>query len=294
MARTVRNATMGAMQAQTRFFQTGITRDVEFRIRQLKKMRELLADHEADIYRVLREDLGKPEFEVYIGELGILLEETKFIFKHLKRWAKPQKVSLSMAHWPAKGLVTREPYGVALILGAWNYPIQLVLGPMMGAMAAGNCAVLKPSEMAPHTAALLHRMISENFPEEYLLVVEGGVEATQKLLEESFDYIFFTGSPRVGKIVMEAAARHLTPLTLELGGKSPCIVDASASLDTAARRIIWGKFMNSGQTCVAPDYLLVQKKVAGPLIEKMRQAITDFYGDDPQKSPDYARIINAA
>lgn len=285
---------MSRMQTQLSFFQSGITRDLGFRLQQLRKLREVLEAHEQDINRALREDLRKAPFEVYAGELGILLEETSYAIKHLKSWARPQRAHLGLAHWPATAQVTHEPYGVALILSPWNYPFQLLLGPLVGAMAAGNCAVLKPSELAPHSAALIHRMISENFPKEYIEVVEGGVAETQQLLAQPFDYIFFTGSPRVGKLVMEAASRHLTPLTLELGGKSPCLVDLSAKLAIAARRILWGKFFNAGQTCVAPDYLLVPKSKAGELLERMRAVLQEFYGDDPQKSPDYPRIVNDA
>lgn len=290
-ARRCHNA---SMQEQNQFFQSGITRDLGFRLQQLRKLREVLEEHEADIYRALHEDLRKPIFEAYVGELGMLLEETKFAIKHLKSWMKPRRPSLGLVHWPATAQITQEPYGVALILSPWNYPFQLLFGPLIGAIAAGNCAVLKPSELAPHSAALIQRMVSENFPKEYIDVAEGGVAETQKLLEQPFDYIFFTGSTRVGKIVMEAASRHLTPLTLELGGKSPCLVDASADLGAAARRIVWGKFFNAGQTCVAPDYLLVPKAQAGALLEKMRAALQDFFGEDPQKSPDYVRIINQA
>ncbi|MCC6273224.1 MAG: aldehyde dehydrogenase [Deltaproteobacteria bacterium] len=285
---------MAAMQAQRQFFSSGITRDLGFRRQQLRKLLGMLEEHESDIYRALHEDLRKPVFEAYAGELGILLEETKYALKHLKSWMRPRRPSLGLVHWPAGAEITQEPYGVALILSPWNYPFQLLLGPLVGAIAAGNCAVLKPSELAPHSAALIHRMITENFPKEYIDVAEGGVPETTRLLEQPFDYIFFTGSPRVGKIVMEAATRRLTPLTLELGGKSPCLVDASANLDAAARRIVWGKFFNAGQTCVAPDYLLAPKSQAGALVEKMRAVLTDFFGDDPQQSPDYARIVNAA
>jgi len=286
---------MAAMQeAQRQFFQTGITRDIEFRRQQLRKLRQVLIDHEREIYRALHEDLRKPEFEAYVGEMGIMLEEAKHIEKHLKSWASPKSVRLGMVHWPAGAKVSYEPYGVVLIMSPWNYPFQLLFGPLLGAIAGGNCAVLKPSELAPASAALIERMVRENFPVEYIAVHQGDVPETQKLLQDPFDYIFFTGSPRVGRIIMEAATRHLTPLTLELGGKSPCIVDATAPLEVAARRIVWGKFFNAGQTCVAPDYLLAQKSIAGPLLEKMRAMIPSLYGEDPQKSPDYARIINAA
>lgn len=281
------------VRAQRTFFALGRTRELDFRLEQLKKFRQMLLDFEPEIYQALHQDLRKPAFEAYVGELGMVLHECRHTLKNLKKWMKPVKAAVPLAIWPASAKVYSEPYGVVLNLSPWNYPIQLALTPVLGAMAAGNCVILKPSELAPRTSELLHRLISESFPPEYFNVIQGGVEVTTALLAERFDYLFFTGSPRVGKVIMEAAAKHLTPMTLELGGKSPCLVDETARLDVTARRVVWGKFFNAGQTCVAPDYLLVHRSVRSELLARMRDAIETFYSQDPQKSPDYARIINA-
>jgi aldehyde dehydrogenase (NAD+) len=282
------------IQAQREYFLSGATRDVEFRRKTLGKLIKILQFAEKDVYEALRKDLRKPTFEAYVSELGLILEDAKLIRSQLRVWAEPEEPSLPLAHWPASARVTREPYGNVLIISPWNYPLDLALSPLVGAIAAGNTAVIKPSEMAPHTSALIKKLISENFSPEYLAVAEGGVEVTQDLLAQPFNYIFFTGSTKVGKIVMEAAAKNLTPLTLELGGKSPCIVEASAKVDLAAKRIVWGKFFNAGQTCIAPDYVLADAKIADRLVEKMKAHIRAFFGEDPQKSPDYARIVNQA
>jgi aldehyde dehydrogenase (NAD+) len=205
---------------------------------------------------------------------------------------KPRRRRTPLLAWPARGFVHPEPYGVALILGPWNYPLQLLLSPLVGALAAGNCVALKPSEFAPHTAAAIAELVRATFPDDYVAVVQGERAAAEALLRERFDCIFFTGSTVVGRAVMAAAARHLTPVTLELGGKCPCLVCADAPLEVTARRIAWGKFMNAGQTCVAPDFVLVERNALGPLVAALKRAIHQFYGADPQKSPDYGRIIN--
>lgn len=282
------------IQAQREFFLSGATRDLEFRLKAIDKLIKVLRFAEKDVYEALRRDLRKPTFEAYVSELGLILEDLKLIRGQLRVWSQPEEPALPLAFWPSSAQITREPYGTVLIISPWNYPLDLALSPLAGAIAAGNTAVIKPSEMAPHTSALIKKLISENFSPEFLSVVEGGVEATQELLAQPFDYIFFTGSTRVGKVVMEAAAKNLTPLTLELGGKSPCLVEASAKLDKAAKRIVWGKFFNAGQTCIAPDYVLVEAKLLGPLVEKMKGQIRKFFGENPQKSPDYARIVNEA
>ena len=282
------------IQAQREYFLSGATRDVEFRIKTLDKLIKILQRAEKDVYEALRQDLRKPVFEAYLSELGLILEDAKFARSQLRIWTQPEEPSMPLAHWPASARVTREPYGTVLIISPWNYPLDLALSPLVGAIAAGNTAVIKPSEMAPHTSALIKKLISENFSPEYIAVAEGGADVTQDLLAQPFDYIFFTGSTRVGRIVMEAAAKHLTPMTLELGGKSPCIVEASAKLDIAAKRIVWGKFFNAGQTCIAPDYILADAKILGSLVEKMKAQIRAFFGEDPQKSPDYARVVNEA
>jgi len=280
--------------SQARFFQSGATLSYEFRLGQLKRLREMIQKNEAAIFAALHQDLRKSNFENYVGEVGMVLEDLRYGLKHLKKWMRPQRAHVPLSVWPGKARIYPDPYGQVLVIAPWNYPVQLALTPLYGAMAAGNCVVLKPSEISVHTSALLARLIRENFSSEYLAVVEGGVEATRALLAAKWDYIFFTGSTRVGRIVMEAASQHLTPLTLELGGKSPCIVDASAKIKVAARRIAWGKFFNAGQTCIAPDYLLVQEQVRDALVNELKVSLEEFYGTQAQKSPDYPRIINQA
>lgn len=268
--------------------------DINERITQLKKLKSLIKENEPRILRALKADLGKCSFEGYSTEVGFVLEEINHYIKNLKSWAKPQSVGSSLLIPAAGGKIYLEPYGHVLIIAPWNYPFQLVMAPAVAAIAAGNRLTLKPSELAPYTAEIVNELVSSWLPIERAQVVLGGVEATQELLNKKHDYIFFTGSTRVGKIIMEKASAHLTPVTLELGGKSPCIVDASADISVAARRIVWGKFMNAGQTCVAPDYLLVQDSVKDELVEKIKNCIRQFYGDDPQKSSEYGRIINVA
>lgn len=277
---------------QRDFFATGQTLPLSFRLEQLRRLKSCITDHREEILLALRKDLNKAPYESYATEVGLVLEEISFALKHLPKWARPRKVKTPLVSFPGKSYIYPQPYGVALIMSPWNYPFMLALVPLVGAMAAGNCAVLKPSAYAAHTSAVLAGIIRDTFPEEYIAVIEGGREANQALLQEQFDYIFFTGSVGVGKMVMHAAAEHLTPVTLELGGKSPCIVDEDANLDLAARRIVWGKFLNAGQTCVAPDYLLAHRKVKDDLIQKMCRAIRDFYGEDPLANPDYPKIIN--
>ncbi len=274
------------------FFNTGQTKELTFRIEQLKRLKQLILDNESAIEAALKSDLGKSDFESYATEIGLCLEEIKYALKQIKSWAKPQKMATPLNQFIASSKIYSKPLGVVLIISPWNYPFQLLISPLVAAMAAGNCAVLKPSEMAESTSRLLAEIIPQYFDSSYISVVEGGKDVTQQLLAEQFDHICFTGSTRVGKIIMEAAAKHLTPVTLELGGKSPCIVDADTPLDYTAKRITWGKFVNAGQTCIAPDYLLVDRKIKQELLERIRQCITAFYGDNPERSPDYARIIN--
>ncbi|HNQ88019.1 MAG TPA: aldehyde dehydrogenase family protein [Verrucomicrobiota bacterium] len=279
---------------QRSFFLTGATRSLEFRRAQLARLREGLEAHEAALLGALHADLRKSPVDAYATEVGLVMGEIGHARRHLGRWMRPERRGTPWFAWPARGEVRSEPHGVALILGPWNYPCQLMLSPLVGALAAGNCAVLKPSEHAPRTAGALEQMVKETFPAEVVTVVSGGRETAEALLVEQFDVVFFTGSSGVGRAVMGAAARHLTPVILELGGKSPCLVAADAPLGTSARRIAWGKFLNAGQTCVAPDHILVDRRVAGALIEALRGAIRAFYGEDPQRSPDYGRIINRA
>ena len=242
----------------------------------------------------LRLDLGKSSFEAYASETGLILEELNYHLRKLAKWARRERVRSPLVHFPASSFIYPQPYGKVLILGTWNYPLQIILLPLVGAISAGNCAVIKPSEFAPASANLLEEIIRDTFPAEYITVIQGASETGQELLNSKFDFIFFTGSPRVGKIVMESAAKNLVPVCLELGGKSPCIVEADADIKLAARRIIWGKLINAGQTCVAPDYVFVHHLVKDALVEEMKINIRTFFGEDPSLSPDYGRIINSA
>jgi aldehyde dehydrogenase (NAD+) len=277
---------------QSDFFQTGKTKDITFRIQQLKTLKQAIIDNETAIFNALKADLNKPLVESFMAEIALVVKEIEYAIKNIKSWIKPKKSQIPWQFIPASAKIYPEPLGVVLIIGAWNYPFQLVIAPLIGAIAAGNCAIVKPSEIASHTSNLIAEIFDKYFDKSYLAVIEGGVEASQHLLAEKFDHIFFTGGTAVGKIVMEAAAKNLTPITLELGGKSPCIVDTDIDIKVAARRITWGKFFNAGQTCLAPDYLLVDKKIQNNLINEIKKCLQEFYGENPAKSPDYARIIN--
>jgi acyl-CoA reductase-like NAD-dependent aldehyde dehydrogenase len=277
---------------QRDFFATGETRDYNFRVLQLKKLAQLIKENDQLIFEAVHQDLRKPAIEAFGSEILIVLSEINYVLKHLKSWIKPQNVGTPITLFPSSSCIYAEPLGIVLIVAPWNYPFALTIQPLIGAIAAGNCAVLKPSEQTPHTSKAIAQLINKNFDPSFITAIEGGIETNQALLAEKFDHIFFTGGTAIGKIVMEAAAKHLTPVTLELGGKSPCIVDAETNLEITAKRIIWGKFYNSGQTCVAPDYLLVQKNIKAALIEKLLEFIKTFYGDNPQQSPDLARIVN--
>ena len=280
------------VKAQRTFFSKGQTKDISFRVRQLKELGKAIVENEERILDALKADLGGPAFEAYSGELAFPLHEIEFAIKNLKFWASPSKVPTPMMHWPASSYIHPEPLGVVLIIAPWNVPFKLLIDPLVGAIGAGNCAVLKPSELSSRTSFIAAQMIREHFDPSFVAVVEGGPEQAEALLNQRFDHVFFTGGTTVGRIVMEAAARHLTPVTLELGGKTPCIVDRDIRVDTAARRIVWGKFLVTGQNCVAPDYLLVHRQVKGQLIRCMVDCIREFYGEDPSTSPDYGRIIN--
>ena len=273
-------------------FETGATKPLSWRLSQLQALEHFFMEREQDIMDALRQDLGKPATEAFISEVGVALSELRSTRKKLGSWMKPQRVRTTKVAMPGRSYVYREPLGVTLIIGAWNYPLQLVTVPMIGAIAAGNCVVLKPSEVAPNVAALISYWLPKYLDAKAVRVVEGGVPEATALLAQKWDHIFYTGNGNVGRIVMEAAAKHLTPVTLELGGKSPCIVDESTDLDLAAKRIVYGKFFNAGQTCVAPDYVLVHEHVHDALVNRMSAAVREFYGDDPQQSPDYARIVN--
>ncbi len=280
------------VEKQRDFFHTGKTKEVSFRLDALKRLKEAILLNENNIYAALKGDLGKSQYESYAGEIGVVQSEISEAVKHIRSWAKPRKVKSRLINFPDRNFIYPQPYGVVLIIGPWNYPLQLIFAPLVAAIAAGNCIVIKPSELAPATSKLISGIISASFPGEYLAVVEGGIEESQALLKQRFDFIFFTGGSKIGRIVMKEAAENLAPVALELGGKSPVIVDSDANIEVAARRIVWGKFFNAGQTCVAPDYLLVNSKIARELKDALIKTIQQFYGDDPSKSPDFSRIVN--
>lgn len=279
--------------AQRRFFATGRTRSVAFRLEQLQRLETAVRSREEALLDALYADLRKSRGEAYMTELGLVYAELSAARRHLKGWARPRSVHLPLSHFPAVGFRLAEPYGAALILAPWNYPVQLTLNPLIAALAAGNCAVLKPSAYAPAVSAAIAALIRATFPPEYVAVVEGGRQENAALLDQKWDTIFFTGSVAVGKTVMEAAARHLTPVTLELGGKSPVIVDASANLKVAARRILWGKTINAGQTCVAPDYVLADARIRDELLRHMERQLLWLWGRRPLENHAYPRIVNA-
>lgn len=280
------------LQRQRTFFREGITRDVTYRRKALERLREAISNYEEDLFAALAQDLGKSAYEAYATEIGIVYNEISYMLRHLKGMARPKRVSTPLTNFKSTSTIYKEPYGVVLIMSPWNYPVQLTLAPLCGAIAAGNCAVVKPSAYSPAVSKVLGEILSEAFSDSYIYTVQGGREVNQNLLEEKFDYIFFTGGKTVGRTVMEAASKHLTPVTLELGGKSPCIVDETADIAMAARRIVWGKFLNCGQTCVAPDYVLVHSSVKEQLLEAMVRNIEALYGEEPLKSKDYGKIIN--
>lgn len=280
------------LKEHRRFFRTNKTKSIEFRKQALRRLYDSIKAYEKQIIHALKMDLGKCEFEAYSTEIGYTLSSIQYAIKKLDEWTKAEVVKTPYYLLPAKESVIREPYGTVLIIGPFNYPFQLVIEPLIGAIAAGNCAVIKPSELTPNVANVVEKIIEASYRKHYIRVVQGGIETNQLLCQSPFDYIFFTGSPVVGKKVMEAASRNLVPVTLELGGKSPVVVDETANLDVAAARIIWGKTINAGQTCIAPDYIYVHKQVSSKLIVKLIATIQKYYGTNIQKSKDYARIVN--
>ncbi|HZJ57090.1 MAG TPA: aldehyde dehydrogenase family protein, partial [Clostridia bacterium] len=269
------------LDKQREYFSSGETRNPNFRLGKLDRLKRAIEENEGDILRALQKDLNKAPFEAYETELGIVLDELRYIRKRLLPWIKPIRVRTPLVHFPSSSFRIPEPYGIVLIMSPWNYPFQLTLAPLIGAIAAGNCSIIKPSNYSPATSQLISRIIRENFEDRYIAVLEGGREVNQTLLNHRFDKIFFTGSTAVGRVVMESAARFLTPVTLELGGKSPCIVHRDCDIGLAARRIAWGKLLNAGQTCVAPDYLLVHGTIRHSLIKAIKGYIIKFYGEDP-------------
>jgi aldehyde dehydrogenase (NAD+) len=285
---------LNIFNSQKEFFYSNKTKDINYRINNLKKLKNLIKENEQDIMDALYKDLRKSNFESYATEIGIVYDELNLHIKNLRKWSKREKRKSPIVHFPAKSYIYKDPYGVTLIIGPFNYPFQLVIAPLIGAISAGNCAIIKPSESTQNIALLLEKIINENFKENYIRVVNplGGKDTVSYLLDLKFDYIFFTGSVSVGKIIMEKASKNLIPVTLELGGKSPCIVDNSAKLDLAAKRIVWGKFLNAGQTCVAPDYILVQKDIKEKLLKELKKELLLQFGSDIKSSSDFPRIVN--
>lgn len=290
----IQQETSSVFTRQGIFFGQQKTKPLGFRLSALQKLKSAIKNFENEIYRALYADLQKSEFEAYATEIGFVLEEISFHQRNLKRWVKPERVSSGIASFPSKSRVLPEPLGRTLIIAPWNYPFQLIIAPLIGAISAGNTAILKPSEISVHTSAIVAKIIKATFSEEYIAVFEGDAATTKALLELKFDHIFFTGSPRVGQIVMEAAAKQLIPVTLELGGKSPCIVDVGQDLKLVAKRIVWGKLLNAGQTCIAPDYIMVHDDIKDEFVFALAEAIKSSYGNDAKENKDYPRIVSRA
>jgi aldehyde dehydrogenase (NAD+) len=281
------------LENQRKFFATGRTNDIDFRLDTLKKLRTLIIQHDQDIKDALWKDFHKPECEVISSEIQFVLKEMNLVIRNLRSWAKPKRVRTPIVHLIARSLIIPQPYGQVLVLSPWNFPFQLAMIPAMSALAAGNCVVLKASQQVPEIAAVMQKIIS-HFPDELIAMIQGDHSISEHLLNYKFDYIFFTGSHQIGRYVGGKAAENLTPFSLELGGKSPCVVAADARLDFAVKRIAWGKFYNAGQTCVCPDYLLIDKKIKERFLELITKEIRSFYGENPEHSPDFPRVINAA
>ena len=280
------------IEEQRKHFATGKTKSLDYRLEQLKRLKQAILEQESSIVKALHQDLRKPELDSYLTEIRVSIQEINYALKHLRKWAKPRRVKTNPEAFPSVAQIYPDPLGVVLIISPWNYPFALAISPLIGAIAAGNCAVIKPSESTPTVSQLIATLIQQTFSNTEIAVVEGDATVSQQLLTEKFDHIFFTGGTKIGQLVMEAAAKNLTPVTLELGGKSPCIVDTEIDLEETAKRIAWGKFLNAGQTCIAPDYLLVDKSIKEALITKIQECIVNFYGTNPQTSPDYCRIVN--
>jgi len=290
---STKNLPSDILSLQKEFYKSGATRSVKFRINQLKQLRKMIVNNEPQILEAVYQDIQKPPFENLLTETQIVLWEIDHVLANLSEWMEPEKVVTPPFHQPAKSRILPEPLGNALIIAPWNYPFQLLIAPLVASIAAGNTAVLKPSEVSVNTAKMIASLIPDYFEPNYIAVVEGGVEETTHLLTQVWDVIFYTGNTLVGKIVMKAAAAHLTPVILELGGKSPCIIDKHTNIKQTARKVAWGKFINAGQTCIAPDYVLVHHEVKVQFEEAITQVIREFYGENPQQSKDYARIINS-
>jgi len=280
------------VESHKKYFASGITLSYEFRYKQLSKFESLMKANESAFSEALHKDFRKSPFEAFATEIALVSEEIKYLKKHLAKLMRPTRVFTPIAHQPGRSYELAHPYGNVLVIAPWNYPVQLSLIPIVGAIAAGNTVVLKPSELAPHTSQLITKLMHDNFPVELITCFEGDAETSKLLLELPFNYIFFTGSPQVGKYVYQKAAEQLIPITLELGGKSPAIIDDTVDIKKAVKRIVWGKCVNAGQTCVAPDYVLVKRSVRDSFIDAFKQVTEEFYGEDPSLSPDYPRIIN--
>ena len=275
-----------------KFFETGKTKNIDFRIQQLRKLRQAIKTNEELIIDAMYQDLNKSRYEAFTTEIGLLYTSIRLITKNLKKWAKPQKVPTPLVFFGGQSYIYHEPFGTVLIIGPFNYPMNLVFEPLIGAICSGNCAVIKPAQMTPNVSKIIAKIIRDNFTENYIRVIEGDRQATAELISAPFDYLFFTGSVPTGKIVMQAAAKNLVPVTLELGGKSPCIVDETANIDLAAKKLAWAKFSNAGQTCAAPDYVYVHKQVKKQLLDNLHKYIEHFYGPNPRENKDFGRIIN--
>lgn len=280
------------VSAQRGFFATDATKSVSFRKEALRKLYSEIVSSEKEIFAALQKDLHKSDFEGYMTEVGIIRDECRHTIAHIKNWAKPTRVSTPLSQFPAHSFILKEPYGVALIMSPWNYPFQLTLAPLIGAIAAGNCAVIKPSAYSPATSQVIADLIAKIFPPEYVTVVQGGRKENAELLDIRFDYIFFTGSTTVGHLVMEKASRYITPISLELGGKSPAIIDQTTNLSLAATRLCWGKFLNAGQTCIAPDYILIYEDAKAAFLTEMARAISEAFPNGAMQDEDYVHIIN--
>ncbi|MCR5285590.1 MAG: aldehyde dehydrogenase [Treponema sp.] len=281
-----------AVNLQRDFFYTGITLPVSYRIKALKELQDNIRKNQKEIAEALKKDLGKSEIEAFMCEIGLVLSEISFMLKHVRSYAKDKRVKSPLTNFPSSSFVKSSPYGVTLIMSPWNYPFLLSMDPLVDALSAGNTVILKPSAYSPATSCIIEKIIKESFDPQYVNVITGGRAENACLLEQKFDYIFFTGSQAVGKEVLKQAAQYLTPVTLELGGKSPCIVDASAKIELTAKRLVWGKFLNCGQTCVAPDYLLCHSSVKEKLIACIKKEIKNQFGEEALKNPDYGKIIN--
>ncbi|HSE42694.1 MAG TPA: aldehyde dehydrogenase [Acidobacteriota bacterium] len=281
-----------AVRKQREYFDTGATRPIDFRLEQLRKLKQAVKSNEQEILDALNADLGKAPFEAYETEIGIVYDEVNFALKHLRSWTKPKKVRTPLQNLPSRSYILFEPRGTALIIGPWNFPLQLILVPLIGSISAGNTSVVKPSEVASNTSRILNEIITKTFSPQYISIFEGGPNVSEELLKQKFDFIFFTGGTKIGRVVAEHAAKNLTPTLLELGGKSPCIIDQDTNLEVTARRIAWGKFLNAGQTCVAPDYVLAPSSLYDPLLTRLKEQIEILFGTDPFQSPDYSRIIS--